>query len=675
MAVKVSDEMSLHDWWDVHGYQLTAWNLAQFEYTWNLAGESTDASGVISWQSVDLLVRGTWHSAGFAAGSDTRLLIQASTKQEQTQESSLGIQDLNSPAALQFIIDCLAAAGRQQHGSLVRLVVPLSRGYIVRSDILPLRLIDCSLASLAIGLATPLQFFSGEPIRNDTLQGASSIQAVFSASCGAILLNEHTPIALKSLDAELYSRLSFPWISMRPPQRKVLALVEGGRRSPDLGGNGETVFTAAHALGIDMVVLDNPGHWLEGPRWESWRKAFLPIECTLQSDAVFTRRVVDAITAWGGHLDGIVTFCDHYREPVAEAARLLGLPTCEPAAYALATDKFRLRRFEGRQAYRATRVEEASAILKENSLEFPLIVKPCTGYLSEGVARVDELSQLEPAIRSIHVERHGPDFAIEEYCEGPEVDANFVLADGELLFFEASDEVPKGADVNSYGNVNSFIELANILPSNLPGAELSLLRDSLYQSLLGIGFQDGIYHLEARVQHSAVEYAMKDGVFDLFPRAHGDEEIQRKKPSAWLIEVNPRPAGIQASDASKRTYGIDYWGLGLLFGLGDTQRVRQLSHPFAQGAQYFCEMVFIPVEKGGIFQSADVCEELFERRPDIAECVSWSICFFSEGDEVPDPASGVNAWVAHFNVFSRTSRAHVLELAELLRKEVRFAII
>lgn len=365
-------------------------------------------------------------------------------------------QDFGSAAVFRFVIDCLSAADHE-HGSVARLVVPQSRGYIVRSDIIPLRLLDCSLVTSVIGFATPLQFFDGETICIETLQ---QVPNAFAASAGGMLLKEINSTDINTLDShltcldvELRDRLSFPWLSIQAPKRQTLALVEGGRRSPDHGGNGETVFTAAEALGIDMGVLDNPGHWLEGPRWSHWRKAFIPIECTLQSDAEFTRRVVEAVRSYDGHLDGLITFCDHYKEPVAKAALQLSLPTCSPSAYALATDKFRLRRFEGHEAYQASSVEQATSIVQEHNLEFLLIIKPCTGYLSEGVFRVESLSQLEAGVQAIDKDRHGTDFTIEKYCGGLEVDVNFVLCDGELLFFEASDKFPKSADINGHGNV------------------------------------------------------------------------------------------------------------------------------------------------------------------------------------------------------------------------------
>lgn len=35
---------------------------------------------------------------------------------------------------------------------------------------------------------------------------------------------------------------------------------------------------------------------------------------------------------------------------------------------------------------------------------------------------------------------------IEPYIDGPEVDANLVLLDGEVIFFEVTDDFPKPGD-------------------------------------------------------------------------------------------------------------------------------------------------------------------------------------------------------------------------------------
>ena len=497
-------------------------------------------------------------------------------------------QALGSIAGFPFLLDCLKHGNYGQE-IVAALVVPRSSGYLVRSDIIPLRLIDCVLVTKVVSFSRAHQFFDGKPIAIDNLQ---QLPNVFAASVGGMFLRtiESTPLPT-SLERELEDRLSFPWLSMKEPRRQTLAIVEGGRTGPDNGGVGESIYSAAAPLGIDMVVFDNPGHWLQDTRYTHWYKAFLPLKLELHPGADFTSDIVNAVRSYEGPLDGIVTFRDHYKPYVAEAALQLGLSTESSSAYSIATDKFQTSVSEGHRAYRASSVEQASHIVQEHGLEFPLIIKPTNGFLSEGVFRIEDFEQLEAGINGINKDRHGAEFVVEKYCDGPEVDANVVLCDEEIVFVEVCDDFPKGADVNSHGSVNSFIEEAIVLPSKLPEHEQSMLRKSLTQSLLRMGFKNGFFHIEARVENSTMEYVIKDGLLDLAERLTPAKGAQ----SCWLIEVNPRPPGIQGSDASKHTYGIDYWGLDLLFALHDKDRVKQLSHPFKQGPQYWCDIVGIPV--------------------------------------------------------------------------------
>jgi biotin carboxylase len=460
--------------------------------------------------------------------------------------------------------------------------------------------------------------------------------------------------------------------------RHTIAIVEGGK-SPETGRN---LFMAAKSLDISIIVLDRPGHWLEGPEYADWREAFLPID--RNPDPKFPERIVDVLQRYGKEegalkIDGLTTFFDPLFVGVAAAAEKLGLMTSSPEAYMVATDKFKTSIAEGHLAYRASSVEEVVRIAQDaRGLSYPLIVKPCSGWGSEGVFRVENEEELKDAVGAIDFERHGNDVVIEGYCNGPEVDANFVLVDGEVVFFEASDDFPKDADGEGDSALKTFIEVANILPSALPPNEMTILKKSLHQSLLNLGFKDGFFHLEARVKDSSMEF-QKDEISGLV-----DLKLKKSKlnanPSAWLIEINPRPPGVQALLASARTYGIDYIGISLCFAIQDKEAAKALSIPFqydrvGNGAQYWCEIVFIPVIKGGIFGSGDVCTDLRERCPVLAAHISKSHCFLQKGDIVNDPSSGLLNWIAYYLVFSHESRAHVLKLADSVRKETRFVVV
>ncbi|KAL3448488.1 ATP-grasp domain-containing protein [Aspergillus insuetus] len=525
------------------------------------------------------------------------------------------------------------------------------------------------------------------------------LHAIFTNAVGGLLLR---PVSIyndnvtdyesifQSLDFELTNRLSFPWLTHSPPPPRTLAIVEGGRSSPSHGGTATSIYTAARALNISMIVLDVAGHWLEGPEYADWRKYFLPIQ--LEPPSLLRDRTLDALFSSGHKVDALVTFCDSYQVPVSQAAEKLGLPTASAEAFEVATDKYRTGVFEGRLAFLVRSVEEALGVLQRGELEYPFIVKPCKGFLSEGVFKIHGPDELASGIMGVNLDRHGAEFVLEAYCDGPEVDINFVLSKGELLFCEVSDDFPKTADANHVSSkregeksqqqqLASFVELGNVLPSNLPLAEIEVLRESLHRSLVRLGLKTGIFHLEARVQNSSVEYGVissssssdtaANPIIDLIPCSTPVNE----KPSAWLIEINPRPPGIQETAAVESTYGIDYWGIGLLSALRDHARLRSLSHPFLQGPQYWSEMVFIPVTRGGIFDSDDVCADLIERRPDLGKHVSRSFCFLKRGDIVVGPEEGVTGWVAYFVVFSRVSRAELLRLSREIRAEVSIRVV
>ena len=195
---------------------------------------------------------------------------------------------------------------------------------------------------------------------------------------------------------------------------------------------------------------------------------------------------------------------------------------------------------------------------------------------------------------------------------------------------------------------------------------------SFLDTLLKMGFRDGIVHLERRVDHSTVDYEMQDGLYDLHPRSPAPTE----PASAWLNEINPRPLGMTGSQIIESTYGIDYWGLALLIAVRDKFRVRALSQPFKNGAQYHCVMVFIPADYPssceGIFDSDDICVDLMTRRKDLTRNISRSGCLVMRGQKVPHPTSGVHSFLAYFNVFSRRSREEALRLAREVREEVQY---
>ena len=595
--------------------------------------------------------------------------------------------------AFKFLLESLrtAASPFNAYRCLSKFIVPLAKGQIIRSDIVPLRFVDCEVVVLASSFAEPLQVYSGEPVSRDQLL---SLDEVLKSSTAGLILQDRfftggirTGLGALSIlaDAELENRLSFPWIADEPLRRLRLAIVEGSRFHPDHGGNGPNIYLTANALGIDIVVLDNHGHWLESGPYEHWREAFIPTELNGAADPELAGRIMASVRSYDKPINGIITFWEQYQADVANAAKRLGLPMlASPESYRIATNKHKTSIFAGHDAFRASSAEEAVRLAQEKMVEFPLIIKPCRGYSSDGVTRVSSLSELSAAASSINTERHGNDFVVETYCPGPLVDANIVHMAGKIFFFESCDDFPKTAEDPNACNgstpaASTFHELNSVFPSALPQKELDLIRDSFHEILSRMGFESGIMHLEGRVDYSSVEYRQESGVLDLAPRPviNGDRTpTKSKEPAPWLIEINPRPPGMMGTQIIESTWGVDYWGLGMLLSLRDKPRVRALSQPYERGPQYTCVMIFISADYDpsceGIFDSDDICTDLFARRPDLAKHVSRYGCLAKRGQQIPHPHTGINTFIAYFNVFSRVSRREALELAAVVREEVRF---
>lgn len=586
---------------------------------------------------------------------------------------------LGSPKALEFLLQTLRASASGAKCA-VKLIVPLHSGYIVRSDIIPLRFRDSEYVESAFSFAEPLQTYSGKKV---AISSPLDLTTYFAAAAGGLILRRGSTrvsdaedqALFRIVESDLENRLSFPWIQPGTPRRRTLALVDANSSHPE---DGLGFYRAARELGINVVVLENSGHWLEDPAQAQWREAFIPTRLTNPPEEDVGDHILASIRAYGKPVDGIVTFADSFWYYIAQIAQEIGVETAPPESMRIATNKFLTSKYVGHEAYSASSIDEALKIAKEVELPYPLIVKPCDGWSSEGVTRVESPDALPAAIKSIDTSRHGTQFVMERYCDGPEVDVNLVLLDGQVLFAEICDDLPKSADINgrAVGSLTNFHELYSVYPSALPSQELDLLIKSFAGTLLKLGIRNGVMHLEGRVENSSMEYREQNGMLDLQPRA---PQATRPESSAWLIEINPRPLGMTGSHIIESTYGIDYWGLALVLGVGDKDRARALSKPYRRGPQYTCIMVFIPADfppsSQGIFDTDDICADLIARRPDLAKHISRCATLVKRGQKVAHPTTGRHTFLAYFNVFSRTGRQEALDLARQIREEVRYSFL
>jgi biotin carboxylase len=594
---------------------------------------------------------------------------------EQLQ-STIQLNTSASPS-LAFLGNCLESTQNGTEPAAMRFIFAAQDGHVTRSDFLEQRLEFSQYVAKTTSFVSPLAAISSVAQCQVT---STSLVDILPKAVGGILprtpVSEDPGSVLRSLDAELANKLSFPWVIATPLQRKRVAWVQG-RENIDVS---RRAYEAARALGITLIIMDNEGHWLQDNAWSHLRESFIPVN--IEVDNGLPQRIVDAVRAYPHQIDGVVTISDFRLPAIAKACEILGLPTAPYEAYAIAKDKAKTRMLEpdANESFTLSSAEELTVWLaehKQSPLQFPLIVKPCHGYNSDCVSKVWNEGELAEAVRRAsarHADAADPNTSVvvEPYIDGPEVDINLVLLDGEVLSCEISDDFPCEGDAKDARLEAGFQETKVVMPTALPEEEKAALRNSLHRSIMRQGFQSGVFHCEARVRYSRVRYATQDGVLDLEQKLeHPTHEI-----SVYLHEINARPPGYLETAAVSMTYGLDYFAIRLLLSLGpeENSRVRALAQPFLNGPQFHLSITILPQRQAGIMKTEDAAESFLAEYPEIRKQVVDYDTQMKKGAVLDGPAAASLWWVAYYSVISRVSRQDCLRLVDFIQTNFSYEL-
>lgn len=385
-------------------------------------------------------------------------------------------------------------------------------------------------------------------------------------------------------------------------------------------------------------------------------------------------RIVNAVKDYPEPIEGITTVTEFLLVAVAQAAEQLNLSTSPSQAYSKSVNKYQCRLEDGSNScllVRSTAELHDLVATNEGSVPVPgppWIVKPCNGWHSLNVVKASNYEALLEAVQKVSSHaaytraapakgdpRWQTDALVEEYCDGPEVDCNFVLWTGQVLFFEVIDNFPCAGDAGDGSGY--FKETQLLFPSALPRAKQNALRDSLLQSILRLGFNSGVFHVEARVRHSNHEYRETDGqTMDLHPRPNPPAS----DPGIFLIEINARPPGYVDTCSSAFANGVDLFALQILIARGDEERVHALSQPFQVPPHV--AIAAIQAERSGTVVSDDPWGDLGKRDPALMDNVVQHVMNFEKGEHVEDPSLDTTPWLSAFMAYSTASRADLLKL-------------
>ena len=191
--------------------------------------------------------------------------------------------------------------------AIIRFVYLHAPGYLIRSDLLVQRLECCEGVERVESFNPPLQI-----VPNIAFQDVSPSQLplVLSSAIGGLLVQGleagKVDDELLRLDSEFRNRFSFSWVQANPVSHRRIAWVQGRENI----GVSRRAYEAARAMGVSIVMIDNPGHWLQddhGP-YAHLREAFIPVNIEVDQD--FTQRIVKAIQGYKYPVDGLMTISD-----------------------------------------------------------------------------------------------------------------------------------------------------------------------------------------------------------------------------------------------------------------------------------------------------------------------------------------------------------------------------
>jgi len=193
---------------------------------------------------------------------------------------------------------------------------------------------------------------------------------------------------------------------------------------------------------------------------------------------------------------------------------------------------------------------------------------------------------------------------LEEYLDGPEVDCDLVLSQGQCVYGAVTDNWPT---VEPY-----FNETGSNCPSLLPRDQQRALLDLSVASVRALGLKEGVFHVEAKMTTRG----------------------------ARLIEVNCRMGGGPVRDTNLLVWGVDLVEEHLMTAAGIPARPTIARRPLVNMAEYS-----INADRSGVLERDDFLHA-WAAHPDVL----YARALAKAGERVVCVADGLPTWVCELMV-------------------------
>jgi carnosine synthase len=409
------------------------------------------------------------------------------------------------------------------------------------------------------------------------------------------------------------------------------------------------MYEHARDVGVNLVVLDGPGHWSQGAVQEGLFEHF--IEVDLLPVETLPERAFTAIKASGMHFDGIATFEDGAGPLTALLANALGLPGHPLMSIGFSKNKVFTREVcveAGIPSPRFFRVKSAADLdAAAAHVGFPAVLKPISGFSSISTYLVkDELMLRQRHTQTIaEAEGHlktkgvhsdnepemvwakGFDMTLEEFLDGEEFDVDILLSEGERVYASVTRDLTQPTHLKEAGSQ---------MPPAFPADKQAEMIEFAEWILHALEFTNGAFHVELKYTSNG-------------PR---------------LIEVNARIGGGPIYYFHRHVWGVDLAEQYLLTCLGVPIRPQKAPQPLT------CLLTSdLPSPYSGIVAHADFLKPIVDH-PKVIHCKTA----VEAGQRVIGSDIGVPDWLGEIMVHGNTVEEASQIMDELLA-QIEFPIV
>lgn len=324
------------------------------------------------------------------------------------------------------------------------------------------------------------------------------------------------------------------------------------------------MYEHARELGVNMVVLDGPGHWTEQAVKDGLFEKF--IEVDLLPTETLPERAFAAIKATGLQFDGIATFEDHAGPLAALLANVLGFQGHPLLSIGFSKNKIFTREVcveAGIPSPKFFRIKSAADLETASAyVGFPSVLKPVSGVSSISTYLIQSKEELyqrhsqtvagaEGHLRKsgVHSDNDeeiiwakGFDMTLEEYLNGEEFDVDVLLSEGMRAYASVTRDLTQPTHLKEAGSQ---------MPPDFPTDKQDEMIEFAESVLHALEFTDGAFHVEMKYTTNG-------------PR---------------LIEVNARIGGGPIYYFHRRVWGVDLVEQYLLTCLGVPIRPQKAAEP------------------------------------------------------------------------------------------------